>query len=165
MAQMKATYDKVFTIYALMLIIKGVLNHTELYPEIMARAEEAEVLLSKRVQEMVLDGEEPPALYICRDGEDTDDHTGNSTVSPIPVIDLSLVLPSAAPTDISIQELQKLRSALSSWGCFQVSMLLDILIVQLLSNQLSQNRKGNLNWIMYYIKYLSHFPKPNFNIM
>ncbi|KAL1814473.1 hypothetical protein ACET3Z_017047 [Daucus carota] len=102
-----------------MLIIKGVLNHTELYPEIMARAEEAEVLLSKRVQEMVLDGEEPPALYICRDGEDTDDHTGNSTVSPIPVIDLSLVLPSAAPTDISIQELQKLRSALSSWGCFQ----------------------------------------------
>lgn len=30
----------------------------------------AEVLLSKRVQEMVLNGEEPPHPYICRDGTD-----------------------------------------------------------------------------------------------
>lgn len=93
------------------------LDHTEFYQEVMAGTQEAEVLLSKRVQEMVLDGEEPPALYICRHGEDTDDY---STVSQIPVIDLSLVSPSAASTDISIEELQKLRSALSSWGCFQV---------------------------------------------
>lgn len=85
-------------------------------------AEEAEVLLSKRVQEMVLDGEEPPALYICRDGKDTDDHIDSSTVSPVPVIDLGLVAPSAISTDISIQEVQKLRSALSTWACFQVRM-------------------------------------------
>lgn len=81
--------------------------------------QEAEVLLSKRVQEMVLDGELPPALYICRGGQDTDDHSGSSMVSPIPVIDLSLVSPSATSTDLGIQELRKLRSALSSWGCFQ----------------------------------------------
>lgn len=56
--------------------------------------QEAEVLLSKRVQEMVLDGELPPALYICRDGKDTDDHTDSSMVSLIPVIDLSLESPS-----------------------------------------------------------------------
>ncbi|KAK1358194.1 Fe2OG dioxygenase domain-containing protein [Heracleum sosnowskyi] len=81
--------------------------------------QEAEVLLSKRVQEMVLYGELPPALYICRDGEDTDDHTGSSMVSQIPIIDLSLVSPSVTSTETSIQELEKLRSALSSWGCFQ----------------------------------------------
>ncbi|KAK1358203.1 Codeine O-demethylase [Heracleum sosnowskyi] len=82
-------------------------------------AGEAEVLLLKRVQEMVLDGEEPPALYICRNGEDSDDHVNSSMVSPIPIIDLSLVLPSATSTDTSIRELEKLRSALSTWGCFQ----------------------------------------------
>ncbi|KAL8123071.1 jasmonate-induced oxygenase 2-like [Apium graveolens] len=82
-------------------------------------AEEAEILLSKRVQEMVLDGEEPPALYICRDGKDTDDHSDSSTVSPVPVIDIGLVSSSATLTDICILELEKLRSALSSWGCFQ----------------------------------------------
>ena len=42
----------------------------------------ADVLLSRRVQEMVLKGEEPPPLYICRDG-DTEDVS--SALSSIPV--------------------------------------------------------------------------------
>ncbi|CAK7356959.1 unnamed protein product [Dovyalis caffra] len=74
----------------------------------------AEVLLSKRVQEMVLNGEEPQRPYICRD-----DGTKEAIPSPpslIPIIDISL-LSSSEPC--SAQELQRLRSALSSWGCFQ----------------------------------------------
>lgn len=80
----------------------------------------AELLLSKRVQEMVLDGEDPPALYICRDGDD-DTEDVSSTISPIPIIDLSLLSPSATCTQESKEELQNLKSALSSWGCFQVT--------------------------------------------
>ncbi|KAM7480317.1 hypothetical protein LguiA_028530 [Lonicera macranthoides] len=78
----------------------------------------AEVLLSKRVQEMVLHGEEPPAPYICRDGDDTTEDD-SSTTSPIPIIDLSLLSSSAPCTKQKEEELQKLKSALSSWGCFQ----------------------------------------------
>ena len=76
----------------------------------------ADVLLSRRVQEMVLKGEEPPPLYICRDG-DTEDVS--SALSSIPVIDLSL-LSSTATIFEQEEELQKLKSALCSWGCFQV---------------------------------------------
>ncbi|KAM4100518.1 hypothetical protein ACB094_05G073400 [Castanea mollissima] len=75
----------------------------------------ADVLLSRRVQEMVLKGEEPPPLYICRGG-DTEDVS--SALSSIPVIDLSLLSSSATICEQE-EELQKLKSALSSWGCFQ----------------------------------------------
>ena len=76
----------------------------------------ADVLLSRRVQEMVLKGEEPPPLYICRD-DDTEDVC--SALSSIPVIDLSLLSSSATICEQE-EELQKLKSALCSWGCFQV---------------------------------------------
>lgn len=77
----------------------------------------AEVLLSKRVQEMVLDGEEPPYLYVCRDGVEAEDVP--SQLSPIPIVDLS-ILSSSEPCAEHEVELHKLRSALCSWGCFQV---------------------------------------------
>ncbi|KAG2729377.1 hypothetical protein I3760_01G247200 [Carya illinoinensis] len=76
----------------------------------------AEVLLSKRVQDMVLNGEEPPPLYICRDGDANEDVSSAS--SSIPIIDLSL-LSSSAPGSKQEEELENLRSALCSWGCFQ----------------------------------------------
>jgi hypothetical protein len=76
----------------------------------------AKILLSKRVQEMVLNDEEPQKPYISRN-----DSTIEVIPSPpsdlIPIIDLSL-LSSSEPC--SAQELQRLRSALCSWGCFQV---------------------------------------------
>ncbi|KAA8540512.1 hypothetical protein F0562_024569 [Nyssa sinensis] len=75
----------------------------------------AEELLSKRVQEMVLNGEEPPQLYICRDGDDTEDDS--TLISPIPIIDMSLL--SCSTRSTYEEELQKLKSALCSWGCFQ----------------------------------------------
>ncbi|KAF5466800.1 hypothetical protein F2P56_016695 [Juglans regia] len=76
----------------------------------------AEVLLSKRVQDMVLNGEEPPPLYICRDGDANEDVSFAS--SSIPIIDLGL-LSSSAPSSKQGEELENLRSALCSWGCFQ----------------------------------------------
>ncbi|KAJ9692765.1 hypothetical protein PVL29_011719 [Vitis rotundifolia] len=76
-----------------------------------------DVLLAKRVQEMVLNGEDPPQPYICRDDDDSEDVS--SSLSPIPIIDLSLFSSSAPET--TEKELQKLKSALSSWGCFQAT--------------------------------------------
>ncbi|KAJ4851663.1 hypothetical protein Tsubulata_014487 [Turnera subulata] len=76
----------------------------------------ANVLLSKRVQERVLNGEEPQPPYVCRD-DSTDENVPVSQSSSIPFIDLSLL--SSLEPSTAEQELQKLRSALSSWGCFQ----------------------------------------------
>lgn len=77
----------------------------------------AEVLLSKRVQEMVLNGEEPPPPYICRDDDGTEDLS--PLLNSIPIIDISL-FSSSAPIRKQEEELEKLKSALCSWGCFQV---------------------------------------------
>lgn len=79
----------------------------------------AEVLLSKRVQEMALNGEQPPAPYVSRyDYDATEDDF--STVSEIPIIDLGILSSSEASTEEYEEELMKLKSALQSWGCFQV---------------------------------------------
>lgn len=75
----------------------------------MASEVGAEVLLSKRVQDIFLDGEQPAAPYICRDGDTVEEVS--ASLSPVPIIDLSLLSRQ--------EELEKLRSALSSWGCFQ----------------------------------------------
>lgn len=77
----------------------------------------AEVLLSKRVQEMALNGEEPPHLYLCRGGDETKEDVP-SPLSPIPIVDFS-ILSSSEPCAEQEVELQKLASALCSWGCFQ----------------------------------------------
>lgn len=73
-----------------------------------------EALLSKRVQEMVLNGDEPPPPYVCRDDESIQNVP--PALCSIPIIDFELLSSSTKQK----QELQKLRSALSSWGCFQV---------------------------------------------
>ncbi|KDP37045.1 hypothetical protein JCGZ_06101 [Jatropha curcas] len=76
----------------------------------------AQVLLAKRVQEMVLNGEEPQPPYICRD-DPTDHEDVSVPPDPLPVIDLSLI--ASLETSTAQEELQKLKSALCSWGCFQ----------------------------------------------
>ncbi|KAI9110186.1 hypothetical protein K1719_018628 [Acacia pycnantha] len=82
----------------------------------------AEILLARRVQEMVLNGEELPPPYVCRDDDPT--QVISPTLCSIPIIDFALLSPSSSPIPPDIialqkQELQKLRLALSSWGCFQ----------------------------------------------
>ncbi|KAL0415379.1 UNVERIFIED_CONTAM: Codeine O-demethylase [Sesamum latifolium] len=77
----------------------------------------AEVLLSKRVQELVITGEDPSGPYVCRnDNEELDATTENS---PIPVVNIGHFLSGKWSDDESVQELKKLHSALSTWGCFQ----------------------------------------------
>ncbi|TKY48054.1 Codeine O-demethylase [Spatholobus suberectus] len=75
-----------------------------------------EALLSKRVQEMVQNGEQPPPPYVCRDDECAQNVPSASC--SLPIIDFGL-LSSPSPTTKQKEELQKLRSALSCWGCFQ----------------------------------------------
>ncbi|XP_047146937.1 protein SRG1-like [Vigna umbellata] len=75
-----------------------------------------EALLSKRVQEMVRNGEEPPPPYVRRDVNYT--QIVPSTLCSPPIIDFGLIS-SSTPLTKQKEELQKLRSALSSWGCFQ----------------------------------------------
>ena len=79
-----------------------------------------EILLTRRVQELVLNGEELPPPYVCRD--DDPKQVISSTLCSIPIIDFGLLLSSPTPDNIAQQkqQLQKLRLALSSWGCFQV---------------------------------------------
>ncbi|KAF8393131.1 hypothetical protein HHK36_021372 [Tetracentron sinense] len=75
------------------------------------------VSLSKLVQELAIDGKEPPARYFFRDGKDAPIKT-SPLLSSIPVIDFGL-LSSSSSSPSAKEELEKLRSALSSWGCFQ----------------------------------------------
>ncbi|XP_057514571.1 protein SRG1-like [Actinidia eriantha] len=72
--------------------------------------------LSKTAHEMSIDGDEPPPRYIVK--ESTFGSIDSSPpLIPIPIIDISLLSSTSSPS--SIEELEKLRSALSSWGCFQ----------------------------------------------
>ncbi|PIA38209.1 hypothetical protein AQUCO_02800107v1 [Aquilegia coerulea] len=80
----------------------------------------------KRVQEVALNGEEPPLNYLSKDKPTTE----ASSSSSIPIIDLHLLL-SSTSTKEKEDEIDKLRSSLASWGFFQAvghgipSILLD----------------------------------------
>ncbi|KAK7264854.1 hypothetical protein RJT34_32467 [Clitoria ternatea] len=64
----------------------------------------------KSVQEMSMNGDEPPSQYLVK-GNSFGSVMDSSILIPIPIIDVSLLS--------SECELEKLRSALSSVGCFQ----------------------------------------------
>ncbi|XP_075651697.1 protein SRG1-like [Castanea sativa] len=71
-------------------------------------------MVQKSVQELVLNGDELPENYIHkdRDGGDLD-----VPLVEIPVVNLGLL----KSLSTSKEELQKLRSALSTWGCIQLT--------------------------------------------
>jgi hypothetical protein len=62
------------------------------------------------MEEMLLNSQMPPPQFLVK--EISDGSTDSSPPVPIPIVDVSLLS--------SEEELKKLRSALSSWGCFQV---------------------------------------------
>ena len=69
-----------------------------------------ETSLPKTVQEMSMNSDEPAPQFLVKE---TSFGSQDSTISvPIPIIDVSLLS--------SEDELEKLRSSLSSAGCFQV---------------------------------------------
>ncbi|XP_058115693.1 jasmonate-induced oxygenase 2-like [Magnolia sinica] len=67
------------------------------------------------VQELARDGQDPPLPYIAK--EDDRPTNVSSLASPIPVVDLELLFSSDGDSQTS--EMDKLRSALHSWGLFQ----------------------------------------------
>ncbi|KAK2991073.1 hypothetical protein RJ640_010075 [Escallonia rubra] len=69
--------------------------------------------LAKTAHELSIDGDEPPPRYIVKDSP-FGSIDSSLPSAPVPVIDIGL-LSSAS----SNEELEKLKSALSSWGCFQ----------------------------------------------
>ncbi|KAF8393129.1 hypothetical protein HHK36_021370 [Tetracentron sinense] len=77
------------------------------------------VSLSKLVQELAINGDELPPQYIFRDAKDSP-IKASPVLSSIPVIDLSLLSSSSSPSTKEEEELEKLRSALSWCGCFQL---------------------------------------------
>ncbi|CAJ2634652.1 unnamed protein product [Trifolium pratense] len=69
-----------------------------------------EKLVPRSIQEMSMDDDEPPSQYLVK-GNSFGSKEDSSILIPIPIIDVSLLS--------SQSELEKLRSALSSAGCFQ----------------------------------------------
>ncbi|KAK6236130.1 hypothetical protein SCA6_011467 [Theobroma cacao] len=85
----------------------------------MALLAEEVVSLSKSVQEMSVDGDEPPSHYIVKDSfiGSADD----PSLCPFPILDIShFSSPSSSFPETEVdKELEKLKLALSSSGCFQ----------------------------------------------
>ncbi|KAL6974065.1 hypothetical protein U1Q18_028248 [Sarracenia purpurea var. burkii] len=74
--------------------------------------------VNKTAYEMFIDGDEPPPRYVVK--ETTFGSIDSSPpLLPISIIDVGLLSSSSSPS--SIEELEKLRSALSTCGCFQIS--------------------------------------------
>ncbi|KAM1397016.1 hypothetical protein ACFX2I_014639 [Malus domestica] len=76
-----------------------------------------ELLGSKTVQEVLIQGEQVPEKYIHKveDGGVQVPNASAAQLMDVPVIDLALL----AASSISVDELEKLRSSLATWGCFQ----------------------------------------------
>ncbi|KAM1173300.1 hypothetical protein FF1_026033 [Malus domestica] len=73
------------------------------------------------VQEMSMNGEQPPAEYIVKESKFGSIDSSPPLADEIPIIDISLFSPLSPQYSEQAEnhELQKLRSALSSAGCFQ----------------------------------------------
>ncbi|CAK7324038.1 unnamed protein product [Dovyalis caffra] len=72
-------------------------------------------LISNSVQEMAIKGKEPPVKYFYK-GNDGGVLDASVPLIEVPVVDLGLLTSEST----SAQELEKLKLALGSWGCFQV---------------------------------------------
>ncbi|KAJ4709094.1 2-oxoglutarate (2OG) and Fe(II)-dependent oxygenase superfamily protein [Melia azedarach] len=70
--------------------------------------------ISKTVQDLIISGQELPQNYIYK-GSDAATLGASQPLGQIPIIDIGLL---TSPSS-SREELDKLRSALSFWGCFQ----------------------------------------------
>ena len=75
--------------------------------------------LAQSVQEMSVNGNEPPPQYFLKENsiQPMDSYLPSD---PIPIIDISLLSSSSLSSKGGEEELEKLKSTLISWGCFQV---------------------------------------------
>ena len=67
------------------------------------------------VQELASKGHQIPEKYIHKDGHDSG--APNAPLMDVPSIDLALL---ASSSSEAAKELEKLKLALATWGCFQV---------------------------------------------
>ncbi|MCL7044142.1 hypothetical protein MKW94_004497 [Papaver nudicaule] len=75
--------------------------------------------LLKNVQELAIDGEKPPPRYLRKDGDFKENKQVPAQESlSVPIIDISCLSPNPSSSDKE-DEMEKLKSALSSWGLFQ----------------------------------------------
>lgn len=79
---------------------------------------------AKRVQQLSMDGDEPPQRFMVQNNMNYS--LINTTPPPpfahnIPIVDLSLLTKESSAGEQEEHELYKIRSALRSWGCFQVT--------------------------------------------
>ncbi|KAI3714892.1 hypothetical protein L6452_21853 [Arctium lappa] len=82
----------------------------------------ADSLVVKTAQQMAIDGDEPPSKYIFNINTKNTNFGPLETshpFAPVPVIDVGCLF-STSDQDDPKTELAKLRSALITWGCFQV---------------------------------------------
>ncbi|KAK9146380.1 hypothetical protein Sjap_006283 [Stephania japonica] len=75
-------------------------------------------LLVKHVQELAINGDEPPQRYVHKD-RDNEAPVDTSLSSSVPIIDLHLISSPTSSTQQKQDEIEKLKSALTSWGLFQ----------------------------------------------
>ncbi|KAJ8768138.1 hypothetical protein K2173_021078 [Erythroxylum novogranatense] len=70
----------------------------------------------RSVQELAVNVKEPPQKFFVK-GSDGGVLDSAVPLVDVPVVDIGLL---TSPSSSSLQELEKLRSALSTWGCFQI---------------------------------------------
>ncbi|XP_076918023.1 flavonol synthase/flavanone 3-hydroxylase-like [Bidens hawaiensis] len=74
---------------------------------------------AKDARQMAMDGDLPPPKYIANNNTKFGPIETSPPFAPVPVIDISLLISSSKQEDDQLTELAKLRSALTTWGCFQ----------------------------------------------
>lgn len=77
----------------------------------------ADTVLSKSAQEMSINGDEPPPRFIVKENKFGSLDTSAPLLGQVPIIDINLLLLSSS-SEVD-DELEKMKSALSSWGSFQ----------------------------------------------
>lgn len=76
-------------------------------------------LPAKTAQQMAMDSDQPPSKYIFNNTTKFGPLETSPPFAPVPVIDISRLYSSSKQGD-QATELDKLRLALATWGCFQV---------------------------------------------
>ncbi|KAF3971083.1 hypothetical protein CMV_005290 [Castanea mollissima] len=76
--------------------------------------------MHKSVEEMSINGEEPPQEYFVKDSSFGSMESSDPSLGSIPIIDINIFSLSSSHDPKEVEnEIEKLRSALSSGGCFQ----------------------------------------------
>lgn len=74
---------------------------------------------AKDARQMSMDGDLPPPKYIANNNTKFGPVETSPPFAPVPIINISRLSSSSKQEDQQA-ELAKLRSALTTWGCFQV---------------------------------------------